>query len=115
VVLTNIGGSNNAAALNIPIEGVAAILLAHHCGDLDARIPARERGERPRSGYPQTTQVLSDLAWDPEMEWLLIGGLVWPGRRVAIERDAVLTRSTLSRIVLRQRERVKLLGETASC
>jgi len=29
VVLTNIGGVNNAAAMNIPIEGVAAILLGH--------------------------------------------------------------------------------------
>jgi CubicO group peptidase (beta-lactamase class C family) len=30
VVLTNIGGVNNAAAMNIPIEGVAAILLGHN-------------------------------------------------------------------------------------
>lgn len=29
VVLTNIGGVNDAAAMNIPIEGVAAILLGH--------------------------------------------------------------------------------------
>lgn len=29
VVLTNIGASNNAAALNLPIEGVAAILRGH--------------------------------------------------------------------------------------
>jgi CubicO group peptidase (beta-lactamase class C family) len=29
VVLTNIGGVNNAAAMNIPIEGVATILLGH--------------------------------------------------------------------------------------
>jgi CubicO group peptidase (beta-lactamase class C family) len=29
VVLTNIGGATNAAAMNIPIEGVAAILLGH--------------------------------------------------------------------------------------
>ena len=29
VILTNIGGANNAAAINIPIEGVAAILLGH--------------------------------------------------------------------------------------
>jgi L-ascorbate metabolism protein UlaG (beta-lactamase superfamily) len=29
VVLTNIGGVNTAAAMNIPIEGVAAILLGH--------------------------------------------------------------------------------------
>jgi pimeloyl-ACP methyl ester carboxylesterase len=29
VVLTNIGGVNNAAAMNIPIEGVASILLGH--------------------------------------------------------------------------------------
>jgi CubicO group peptidase (beta-lactamase class C family) len=29
VVLTNIGGVNNAAAMNIPIEGMAAILLGH--------------------------------------------------------------------------------------
>jgi hypothetical protein len=27
VILTNIGGANNAAAMNMPIEGVAAILL----------------------------------------------------------------------------------------
>jgi hypothetical protein len=29
VALINIGGANNAAAINIPIEGVAAILLGH--------------------------------------------------------------------------------------
>jgi hypothetical protein len=29
VILINVNGSNNAAAINIPIEGVAAILLGH--------------------------------------------------------------------------------------
>jgi hypothetical protein len=36
VVLTNVGGANTAAAMNIPIEGVAAILLGHSLSpDLD--------------------------------------------------------------------------------
>jgi CubicO group peptidase (beta-lactamase class C family) len=29
VILTNVGGVNNAAAINVPIEGVAALLLGH--------------------------------------------------------------------------------------
>jgi CubicO group peptidase (beta-lactamase class C family) len=50
VVLTNIGGVNNAAAMNIPIEDVAAILL-------DQNLPPRAWFTRPwqRSAFSRPT------------------------------------------------------------
>jgi CubicO group peptidase (beta-lactamase class C family) len=47
MVLTNVNGSTNAAAINIPIEGVAAILLGHGLSGSVDRPPNRIRSVLP--------------------------------------------------------------------